>query len=156
MSCSIARTIDLIGEWWTPLILRDLFLGHSRFEDIRRNLGIASNVLSVRLERLLEHDIVTRRQYLDAPPRFEYLLTEKGRDLYPIMATLTAFGDRWLAGDDGPPARFTHDCGHPAQAVVACAHCGGELTADRVRPLSGSIGQDAENAEDAAVLMFNR
>ena len=134
MSCSIARTIDLIGEWWTPLILRDLFLGHSRFEDIRRNLDIASNVLSVRLERLLEHDIVARRQYQDGPPRFEYLLTEKGRDLFPIMATLTAFGDRWLAGDDGPPAQFTHDCGHPAAAVVTCEHCGGALTADRVRP----------------------
>lgn len=137
MSCSIARTIDLIGEWWTPLILRDLFQGHSRFEDIRRNLGIASNVLSVRLERLLEHDIVSRRQYQDAPPRFEYLLTEKGRDLFPIMATLTAFGDRWLATPDAPPAPFTHDCGHPADAVVTCGHCGDELTADRVRPQQG-------------------
>lgn len=132
MSCSIARTIDLIGEWWTPLILRDLFQGHSRFEDIRRNLGIASNVLSVRLERLLEHDIVARRQYQDAPPRFEYLLTEKGRDLFPILATLSAFGDRWLAADGEPEAPFIHDCGQPAAAVATCAHCGGELTADRV------------------------
>src|SRR5262245_37258085 len=150
MSCSIARTTDLIGEWWTPLILRDLFQGHSRFEDIRRNLGIASNVLSVRLERLLEHDIVTRRQYQDAPPRFEYLLTEKGRDLFPIMATLSAFGDRWLAGDDGPIAPFVHDCGHPADAVVTCAHCGGALTADRVRAQPGSDDQDA------TVLTFSR
>lgn len=146
MSCSIARTIDLIGEWWTPLILRDLFLGHSRFEDIRRHLGIASNVLSVRLERLLEHDIVTRQQYQDAPPRFEYLLTEKGRDLFPIMAALTAYGDRWL-GD--APAQFTHDCGHPADAVVTCRHCGGELTADNVKPAPTA-------SDDAEFLEFSR
>lgn len=140
MNCSIARTVNLVGEWWTPLILRDLFLGLRRFEDIRRDLGIATNVLTVRLERLVEHDIVERRKYQDAPARFEYELTEKGKDLFPILAALTAFGDKWLAEPAGPPALLVHDCGHAATAVVVCDHCGGELTADRVHAESGPGG----------------
>jgi DNA-binding HxlR family transcriptional regulator len=136
MNCSIARTVDLVGEWWTPLILRDLFLGLRRFEDIRRDLGIATNVLTVRLERLVEHDIVTRRKYRDAPARFEYELTEKGRDLFPIMAALTAFGDKWLA-PQGAPLEMVHDCGHVATPTVACDHCGEALTVDRVTPRPG-------------------
>jgi DNA-binding HxlR family transcriptional regulator len=137
MNCSIARTVDLVGEWWTPLILRDLFLGLRRFEDIRRDLGIATNVLTVRLERLVEHDIVTRRKYQDAPARYEYELTDKGKDLFPIMAALTAFGDKWLAGSAGSPLLMIHDCGHTATPTVVCDHCGEELTSDRVRAEPG-------------------
>jgi DNA-binding HxlR family transcriptional regulator len=136
LNCSIARTVDLVGEWWTPLILRDLFVGLRRFEDIRRDLGIASNVLTVRLERLVEHEIVERRKYQDLPPRFEYYLTNKGKDLFPIIAALMAYGDRWLSSD-GPPALFIHDCGHAATAKVVCDQCGDELTADTVRPEPG-------------------
>jgi DNA-binding HxlR family transcriptional regulator len=125
VACSIARTVDLVGEWWTPLIVRDLFAGLTRFEDLRRDLGIASNVLSARLERLEENAIVERRRYQERPPRDEYVLTEKGRDLFPILATILAWGDRWLAGDDGPPALFIHkDCGQVTTAVVVCSHCG--------------------------------
>ena len=94
---SVTHLVQLV------LILRDLFVGLRRFEDIRRDLGIASNVLTVRLERLVEHDIVERRQYQDTPARFEYVLTEKGHDLFPVIAVLTAYGDRWLAGEAGPP-----------------------------------------------------
>jgi DNA-binding HxlR family transcriptional regulator len=138
MRCSIARTVDLIGEWWTPLILRDLFLGLSKFEDIRRDLGIASNVLTVRLERLLEHGVVERRQYQDAPARYEYVLTEKGHDLFPVIAVLTAYGDRWLAGEDGPPALMIHeDCGLPASALTVCNRCGGEMTSKNAHPIPG-------------------
>jgi DNA-binding HxlR family transcriptional regulator len=137
LNCSIARTVDLVGEWWTPLILRDLFVGLRRFEDIRRDLGIASNVLTVRLERLVDHEIVERRKYQDLPPRFEYYLTAKGKDLFPIIAALMAYGDRWLSGEAGPPALFIHDCGHAASAKVVCDHCGEELTADTVRPEPG-------------------
>jgi DNA-binding HxlR family transcriptional regulator len=138
MRCSIARTVDLIGEWWTPLILRDLFLGLTKFEDIRRDLGIASNVLTVRLERLLEHGIVERRQYQDAPARHEYVLTEKGHDLFPVIAVLTAYGDRWLAGEAGPPALMIHhDCGLPASALTVCNRCGGEMTSKNTQPIPG-------------------
>ncbi|MDT5069615.1 MAG: hypothetical protein QOK02_5770 [Mycobacterium sp.] len=121
----------MVGERWTPLILRDLFVGMSRFEDIRRDLGIASNVLAARLDRLERDGIVDRHQYQTAPVRHEYRLTEKGRDLYPVIATLTAWGDKWMAAGNGPPALIVHtECGQPTAAVTVCAECGGELNAD--------------------------
>ena len=130
ISCSIARAVDVVGQRWTPLILRDLFAGMSRFEDIRRDLGIASNVLAARLDDLERHGVVERRQYQITPVRHEYLLTQKGRDLYPVIATLLAWGDKWLAEPDGPPTLIVHaDCGHVTTAKTVCAECGGELSA---------------------------
>jgi DNA-binding HxlR family transcriptional regulator len=131
ISCSIARTVDVIGQRWTPLIVRDLFAGMTKFEDIRRDLGIASNILAVRLEELGRHGVVERRQYHSTPARYEYVLTDKGRDLYPVVATLVAFGDKWLSAPDGPPALMVHaDCGQVTMAKTVCAECGGELNAD--------------------------
>jgi DNA-binding HxlR family transcriptional regulator len=133
ISCSIARALDVVGQRWTPLILRDLFAGMSRFEDIRRDLGIASNVLAARLEDLERHGVVERRRYQSMPVRHEYVLTEKGSDLYPVIATLLAWGDKWLADFDGPPTLTVHaDCGHVTTAKTVCAECGGELNADNV------------------------
>jgi DNA-binding HxlR family transcriptional regulator len=130
IACSIARAVDVVGQRWTPLILRDLFAGMARFEDIRRDLGIASNVLAVRLDDLEQHGVVERRQYQSAPARHEYVLTEKGRDLYPVIATLVAWGDKWLAEPAGPPALTVHaECGHVTTAKAVCAECGGELNA---------------------------
>jgi DNA-binding HxlR family transcriptional regulator len=130
ISCSVARAVDVVGQRWTPLILRDLFAGMARFEDMRRDLGIASNVLAARLEELERHGVVERRQYQSLPARHEYVLTEKGRDLYPVIATLLAWGDKWLAAPDGPPALAVHtDCGHVTTAKTVCAECGGELNA---------------------------
>ena len=133
ISCSIARTVDVIGQRWTPLIVRDLFAGMSKFEDIRRDLGIASNILAARLEDLERHRIVERRQYQSMPARHEYVLTAKGRDLYPVIATLLAWGDKWCSDPDGPPALTVHtDCGHVTTARTVCAECGGELNAANV------------------------
>ena len=130
IACSIARAVDVVGQRWTPLILRDQFAGMARFEDIRRDLGIASNVLAVRLDDLEQHGVVERRQYQSAPARHEYVLTEKGRDLYPVIATLVAWGDKWLAEPAGPPALTVHaECGHVTTAKAVCAECGGELNA---------------------------
>jgi DNA-binding HxlR family transcriptional regulator len=130
IACSIARTVDVVGPRWTPLILRDLFTGMTKFEDIRRDLGIASNVLAARLEDLERHGVVERRQYQSAPARHEYVLTEKGRDLYPVIATLVAWGDKWLAEPSGPPALIVHtDCGHVTVAKTVCAEGGAELNA---------------------------
>jgi DNA-binding HxlR family transcriptional regulator len=130
ISCSIARAVDVVGQRWTPLILRDLFAGMTRFEDIRRDLGIASNVLADRLANLEEHGVVERLRYQSWPVRHEYLLTQKGHDLYPVIATLIAWGDKWLAGSDGPPALTVHtECGHVTTAKTVCADCGGELNA---------------------------
>jgi len=135
MRCSVARTLDVIGEWWTMLIMRDAFKGVTRFEDFHRNLGIARTVLSTRLDRLVEAGIFTRRPYSDHPPRSEYLLTEKGRDLFPVLVTLMQWGDRWTADDDGPPLRLVHEpCGHDTSPRLACEHCGGDVSPDTVRP----------------------
>ena len=129
ISCSIGRAVDVIGQRWTPLIVRDLFAGMTKFEDIRRDLGIASNILAARLDELERNGVVDRRQYQSAPARHEYVLTDKGRDLYPVIATLLAFGDKWLSLN-GPPALITHtDCGHVTTAKTVCAECGGELNA---------------------------
>jgi DNA-binding HxlR family transcriptional regulator len=130
ISCSIARAVDVIGQRWTPLIVRDLFAGMTKFEDIRRDLGIASNILAARLEELERNGVVERRRYQSAPARHEYVLTDKGRDLYPVIATLLAFGDKWLSTADGPPILTMHaDCGHVTTAKTVCAECGGELNA---------------------------
>lgn len=119
-----------MGQRWTPLILRDLFAGMTRFEDIRCDLGIASNVLAERLADLERHGVVERRQYQSMPTRHEYVLTDKGSDLYPVIATLLAWGDKWLAGADGPPALIVHsDCGNVTVAKTVCAGCGGDLNA---------------------------
>jgi DNA-binding HxlR family transcriptional regulator len=130
ISCSIARAVDVIGQRWTPLIVRDLFAGMTKFEDIRRDLGIASNILAARLDELDRNGVVDRRQYQSAPARYEYVLTDKGEDLYPVIATLLAFGDKWLSAPDGPPTLTVHaDCGHPTTAKTVCAECSGELNA---------------------------
>jgi DNA-binding HxlR family transcriptional regulator len=138
ISCSIARAVDVVGQRWTPLIVRDLFAGMTRFEDIRRDLGIASNVLAARLDELERHGVVERRQYQNLPVRHEYVLTEKGRDLYPVIATLLAWGDKWLAESAGPPTLTVHtDCGHVTTAKTVCAECGGDLNADNATHATG-------------------
>lgn len=142
IACSIARATDVVGERWTPLILRDLFVGMSRFEDIRRDLGVASNILTVRLAKLDRHGIVKQRQYQTNPVRYEYVLTAKGRDLYPVIAALVAWGDKWLAGSDGPPSLIVHtDCGHSTTAVTVCRECGGNLNADNTYGAPGPGGR---------------
>jgi DNA-binding HxlR family transcriptional regulator len=99
LDCPIARSLECIGEWWSLLILRDAFLGTSRFDEFQRRLGIAPNMLARRLRTLTERGLFERRQYSARPPRFEYLLTERGRDLFPVLASLGAWGRRHVAGD---------------------------------------------------------
>jgi len=150
ISCSIARAVEVVGQRWTPLVLRDLFAGMTRFEDIRRDLGIASNILAARLDELERHGVVERRRYQSAPPRYEYLLTDKGRDLYPVIATLVAWGDKWLAGADGPPALIVHtECGCVTTAKTVCAQCGGELDA---RTATAAPGPGARLGPGTAVI----
>ena len=147
MSCSIARTLDLIGEWWTPLILRDIFLGIRRFEILLNHLGISRNILTDRLQTLVDNDILERRLYQENPERYEYWLTERGRDLFPIFATVMAWGDKWLHADDGQPATLVHkDCGKATKPIVACSKCGGAITLRNVYARRGP-GGDAEEWE---------
>jgi DNA-binding HxlR family transcriptional regulator len=101
--CSIARTVDLTGDWWTPLVMREAFYGARRFEQFQSQLGLSRNVLAQRLERLVEEGMLERVPYQERPLRHEYRLTEKGRDFFTVLAAMIRWGDRWLAGDEGPP-----------------------------------------------------
>lgn len=149
MNCSIARTLDLVGEWWTLLIIRDAFLGIRRFEDFHGRLGIARNILTARLQRLVEHGILERRRYQEHPERFEYVLTERGRDLYPVITALREWGDRWTAGAAGPPVVVNHAaCGHPVELQVVCPHC--RETVSDVRDVRAVPGPGASHADRAA------
>ena len=135
MDCSVARTLEVIGERWSLLIVRDAFYGLRRFDDFRQDLGIARNVLTDRLARLVDQGVFERRQYEERPPRFEYLLTDKGRALLPVILTMMQWGDRWEAGDHGPPVTLHHRaCGKVTAPVVDCEHCGGELRWDQLLP----------------------
>src|ERR1700722_20617546 len=100
--CSMAASLEVIGERWTILIVRDLFLGKRRFDDLQRSLGVARNILQTRLERLIENGIVRKEQYQDRPARYEYRLTEKGIDLWPILISLLQGGDRYAIEGEPP------------------------------------------------------
>ncbi|MFC4054250.1 winged helix-turn-helix transcriptional regulator [Actinomadura syzygii] len=138
MHCSIGQTLERVGEWWTPLIVRDLYLGLRRFDDIAENLGISRNLLTRRLETLVADGIVERRAYQERPPRHEYHLTEAGRELVPVLMAVMAWGDKWATPAGGPPARLLHrDCGAEFTPQVACSSCGKPVTADTVKVLPG-------------------
>jgi DNA-binding HxlR family transcriptional regulator len=122
--CSIARTTDVLGDWWTPLVLREVFFGTVRFDDLQRALSIGRNVLTDRLRRLTREGLLERRPYQERPPRYEYHLTEKGRDFYPVLLAMMRWGDRWLHGRSGPPILLRHDaCGALTHGELVCAHC---------------------------------
>jgi DNA-binding HxlR family transcriptional regulator len=137
MHCSLARTLDVVGESWTPLVLRDLYLGVDRFDDLVRDLGVSRALLARRLEKLVEHGIVAKERYQDRPPRHRYRLTAAGLDLVPALMAMMAWGDRHRA-PDGAPMTLTHDrCGHAFAPVVACGECGGGIDAREVTTSPG-------------------
>ena len=128
--CSIARTLEVLGERWTILVIRDVFNGKRRFDQIQENLGVARNVLSNRLARLVEEGILEKRAYQERPARYEYFLTRQGLDLWPVMIGLLHWGDRYLAEPDGPPMLIRHKaCGGAVDDRGYCERCGGRLTA---------------------------
>ncbi len=130
LPCSVARALSVIGDRWTLLVLRDAFLGVRRFEDFQRDLGATRHRLADRLRKLVRHGVLTRVRYQDRPPRLEYRLTEKGRDLYPVVVSLTRWGDRWMAGRAGPPIELIHrGCGRTAMPALACPECGAPVGA---------------------------
>ena len=136
-SCSIARTLELIGDRWTLLILRDAFRGIRRFDDLRRDLGIAKPVLADRLKRLVDGGILERRQYHERPARYEYRLTRMGLDLSPALIALMKWGDAWLA-EDGPPTVLVHEpCGQPLDLQLICWTCDATLSPSAIRSRPG-------------------
>jgi DNA-binding HxlR family transcriptional regulator len=133
-TCSVARALEVVGERWTLLILRDSFLGIRRFDDFQRSLGVARNVLNTRLQRLVDTGLLERRPYQERPLRYEYRLTDMGRDLWPALVVLMRWGDRWLAGDGGEPMAVEHrGCGGLVSEDVSCASCGETLGPRDVR-----------------------
>jgi DNA-binding HxlR family transcriptional regulator len=136
--CSIARTVDLLGDWWTPLVLREACYGTTRFDDFERVLGIGRNVLTQRLARLVDEGILAKVAYQDRPVRYDYQLTDKGRDLFGVLVSIMAWGDRWLATGAGLPVVLRHEpCGHETHAEVVCVHCREPLRLDDVTTLLG-------------------
>ncbi|HVC06906.1 MAG TPA: helix-turn-helix domain-containing protein [Solirubrobacterales bacterium] len=151
LNCSVARPLAFLGERWSLLVVRDLFLGHRRFDQIQESLGVASNVLSQRLATLVEEGIVERQRYSEHPERFEYRLTEKGRDLQPVLLALLRWGDRYTADLKGPPLETVHAaCGQVFHMVPTCSECGGELDSRHVHSQPGPGATDAQRRASAA------
>ncbi len=148
MSCSVARAVEVVGEWWTLLILRDVVLGVRRFEGLLRDLGISRNVLTDRLRTLVEHGVLQRHRYSEAAERYEYHLTEKGEQLFPVLIALMRWGDVWEpATDAGPPILLLHTaCGHDTAAQLTCSHCGQPFGPADVQPVPGPGASDSASA----------
>ncbi|WP_275004145.1 winged helix-turn-helix transcriptional regulator [Promicromonospora iranensis] len=138
MACSIARTLDVIGEPWSPLILRDVYVGITRFDALQQDLGISRKVLAERLKWLVEKGVLARQQYSSRPPRHEYTLTTKGEELCDLLLVMVGWGDRWTAGEAGPPALHRHHaCGEFSHVELHCSVCGQPMHATDVDVLPG-------------------
>jgi DNA-binding HxlR family transcriptional regulator len=138
MDCSIARTLDVVGEWWSLLILRDAFRGTTRFDDFQDGLGLARSVLTARLRKLTAQGVLERCAYSEHPPRYEYRLTAKGLALFPVIAALMRWGDDWAPSPGGPPVQLVHaSCGQVTVPMLTCPHCGGEVTTGNIRSRPG-------------------
>lgn len=136
--CSVARALDLLGDGWTMLVLREAFYGVRRFDVLQHNLGIARNVLAARLERLVTEGVLHRVPYQDRPVRHEYRLTDKGRALFEVMMALVRFGDDWLSGTDGPPILFRdRETGEVVRPRVVDERTGQPLELRRLVPEAG-------------------
>lgn len=134
----MARTLESVGERWTMLIIRDVFFGVRRFGQLQADLGLAKNVLQVRLEHLVDDGILHRRRYQDRPARFEYVLTPKGRDLWPVLVALMQWGDTYERPAEGVPVRLEHmGCGGDREPTGRCGRCGQLLGPADIRPVPG-------------------
>jgi DNA-binding HxlR family transcriptional regulator len=133
-NCSVARTLEIVGEKWALLALREVFLGNRRFDEMVRRTGAPRDTLTARLKTLVGAGVLERRPVSEHPPRFEYRLTQAGLDLYPVIVSLMEWGDRYLTNGEAPPMELTHHCGHRLGAVTVCGACGEAVLARDVRP----------------------
>jgi DNA-binding HxlR family transcriptional regulator len=141
MQCCLARGLEMIGDWWSPLIVRDLFLDIRRFDELVEDLGISRNLLARRLKFLVKNGIIERRAYQRAPLRYEYCLSAAGRDLVPVILALTTWGERWAQPKEGRPILFIHEaCGQLFEPQVACSICGAPIKAEDVIAVGGPGG----------------
>jgi len=133
--CPIARTTDLIGDWWTPIVMREAFLGKRRFEEFQQALSLSRGVLAQRLSRLVDEGLLEKRLYEERPPRHEYILTEKGRAFYPVLAAMWRWGADWLweEGSETPYALYDKQSGRPVHPLVVDEHTGRPIEVRQVR-----------------------
>jgi len=137
MNCSVAQCLEVVGEWWSMLIIRDAFLGVRRFDDFQSRLGISRNILNRRLTSLVDAGILDRVPYQERPVRHEYRLTDKGRDLWPVLTTMREWGDKWAA-PNGAPLELVHDaCGAVMHLAPTCDACGEAVDARSAHAQSG-------------------
>jgi DNA-binding HxlR family transcriptional regulator len=128
MNCSIAQSLEVLGEWWTLLVVRDAFFGVTRFDEFQSRLGIARNILSARLDTLVEAGVMERRSYDEPRGRSDYVLTAKGRALWPVVVALREWGDTWIAGEGNEPVQTVHKrCGSRITTRHVCSECGEPL-----------------------------
>ncbi len=137
MPCPIARSLDRVGEWWSILILRDAFQGLTRFDQFQKSLPIAPNMLTRRLQGLVQSGLLEQRRYSDKPPRHEYVLTERGRDFQPVLWALLAWGNKHFAPEGARVILVDRETGKPAEPVLADAASGKRMTADGFRIAPG-------------------
>ena len=138
MACSIARTADIIGEPWSPLIVRNIYIGVTRFDQLQQSLGISRKVLAERLRWLTRNGVLERRAYSGKPPRYEYVLTVKGLELFEVLMVMVRWGDKWLAGEASPPALYRHHaCGQISHVELHCSECGQPMSATDIDVLPG-------------------
>ena len=143
MACSVAQCLEVVGEWWSMLIVRDAFLGVTRFDEFQRRLGISRNVLNQRLAKLVDAGVLTKVAYSQHPPRYDYRLTDKGRDLWPVLTAMRQWGDAYAA-PHGPPVQVVHHgCGKVSEAVLTCSECGEQMTARDVQAVPGPGARDS-------------
>ena len=153
-SCGIAATLEIVGDPWTLLILRDAFRGIRRFEQWQERLGVARNVLAARLKSLVAHGVLETRPYSESPPRHEYVLTAKGQALRPVLLTMGDWGNHHVYGDNAP-ARFIHDhCGHAFTPKLSCEHCGEALIPGDLRHVQ--VNENAMTVGEALALSNKR
>ncbi len=144
-ACSVAKTLDVVGEWWTPLILRDVFLGVTKFDLIQQDLGIPRKVLAERLSVLVDNGVLSRHAYRDGRTRHEYHLTEKGNDFITALIAMMNWGDRWLSEPNGPPLQVLHSgCGGKVEAQLVCRSCGERVAHNDLRTVSGPGARDTK------------
>lgn len=151
LDCSVAKALEVIGERWSLLIVRSVMHGNRRFGEMQESLGIARNVLSARLQRLVDEDILERRAYQESPPRHEYFLTEKGLDLWPALIALLHWGERYSPAPDGPRRLIVHkECGGEVSERGICESCGKVLHARDAKQVAGPGAKELFAASTAA------
>jgi DNA-binding HxlR family transcriptional regulator len=145
VECSVAQSLEVIGEWWSLMVVREIFFGRHRFEEMHEDLGIARNTLTNRLNRLVDEGVLERRTYSESGRRAEYHLTQAGRDLHHVIIALLEWGNRWRPLAGGPATVLIHSCGHETTPVLACEHCHEEIRTQDLRMAPGPSHVDDEN-----------